>query len=82
MIDRDKSTTFDFTKGEQSVTGQSKKVTLERTIPKDGFLNCFANDVPFRYGNNSGWLRLKITRIAEKTPTFNNLEVNAGKEVS
>lgn len=77
MIDRDESTRFDFTHGEQSVTAQSKKVTVERTIAKDGFLNCFANDVPFMYSNNSGWLRLKVTRIAELGSSSKRFEMNA-----
>jgi len=31
---------------------------------QEGVLQCFANDLPFTYGNNSGWVRLEVTRLA------------------
>lgn len=33
-------------------------------VPADGVLHCYANDLPFAYGNNSGCLKLTITRIS------------------
>lgn len=71
MIDRDTSTRFDFTHGEQSDHGH---LTVEATMSKDGFLNCFANDLPFTYWNNSGSVQLKITRIPSKTPLLKTLD--------
>ena len=35
----------------------------QHTMTEDGILFCFANDVPFMYWNNSGWIRLTITRL-------------------
>lgn len=32
--------------------------------PADGVLHCYANDLPFTYGNNSGFLKLTVTRIS------------------
>ena len=63
MIDRDTSTRFDFTRGTVSGSGQQQIVSVEQTMTKDGFLTCYANDLPFTYGNNSGSVRLKITRV-------------------
>lgn len=34
------------------------------TIDKTGELTCFANDAPFKYGNNSGQVELMITRVS------------------
>lgn len=31
---------------------------------EDGILYCFANDLPFMYWNNSGWLELTATRVS------------------
>jgi uncharacterized protein (DUF2235 family) len=36
----------------------------ETTIFNDGVLYCYANDLPFLYGNNSGTLKLQVTRLA------------------
>jgi hypothetical protein len=76
MVDRDKATAFDFTYAETSEEGRWPKVTIEQKITKDGFLNCFANDLPFMYRNNSGAVKLVITRIAEKTPVLKTPQVD------
>lgn len=52
-IDRDLKTCFDLGSG------------LDKFTPSvSGELCCFANDAPFTYWNNSGSLRLEITRIS------------------
>jgi len=33
------------------------------TMPRDGRLTCFANDVEFMYGNNKGSVKLTVTRV-------------------
>jgi hypothetical protein len=33
------------------------------TATRSGQLVCFANDAGFAYGNNKGWLRLKVKRL-------------------
>lgn len=79
MIDQDKSTRFDFTHGERFDRGH---VTVEATMSKDGFLNCFANDLPFTYWNNSGSVRLKITRLPLKTPLLKTLDTVVSEGVT
>lgn len=34
------------------------------TISENGVLHCFANDLPFMYRNNSGWVKLTVTRMS------------------
>jgi hypothetical protein len=36
----------------------------ECEVPSDGILSCYANDLSFTYGNNSGWVKLTVTRVA------------------
>lgn len=42
------------------IIGAQKEVIT----PKDGVLHCYANDLPFLYGNNSGCVVLTVTRIS------------------
>jgi hypothetical protein len=35
----------------------------EIDIKEDGILYCFANDLPFMYWNNSGWVKVTVTRL-------------------
>lgn len=51
-IDQDETTSFGI--GEEE----------EFTIPHDGILHCYANDLPFMYWNNSGSVKLSLTRIS------------------
>jgi len=37
--------------------------TSERNITEDGVLHCFANDLACMYWNNSGWIKLTVTRL-------------------
>jgi hypothetical protein len=52
VIGRDESTSF--------IIGERKEVTTA----KGGVLHCYANDLPFMYGNNSGCVKLTVTRIS------------------
>ncbi len=51
-------------------TGHSQKNFFEIgnkatiTVEKEGLFSCFANDVSFMYGNNSGEIKLNIKRLA------------------
>ena len=42
------------------VIGEHKQVDVRQ----DGVLHCFANDLPFLYSNNSGWVAMTVTRLA------------------
>jgi uncharacterized protein (DUF2235 family) len=35
----------------------------ELVAPADGILHCYANDLAFLYRNNSGWIKLAVTRV-------------------
>ena len=35
----------------------------QQTMAEDGMLLCFANDVPFMYWNNAGWIQLTVARV-------------------
>jgi uncharacterized protein (DUF2235 family) len=37
---------------------------IETTMQQDGVLCCYANDLPFSYGNNSGYVKLQVTRLS------------------
>jgi hypothetical protein len=48
--------------------GESKKFLIgqgvQKDIEADGVLHCFANDLPFLYFNNFGYIKLKVGRIS------------------
>lgn len=35
-----------------------------KSVSQEGVLHCYANDLPFTYQNNSGWVKLTVTRIS------------------
>ena len=41
-------------------------IDLHNPVPvsTDGVLRCYTNDLPFTYGNNSGFLKLTVNRIS------------------
>jgi len=48
--------------GQDGVTSFAVGRSKELSPLKDGVLYCYANDLPFMYGNNSGSLKLKVSR--------------------
>jgi uncharacterized protein (DUF2235 family) len=65
VVDQDMSTAFAM-RTKDCEARVNRKIIVERTITKDGFLNCFANDLPFMYWNNSGAVKLTVTRLAQQ----------------